>query len=90
MTSLDRKLKEIFAPSRPICIFKGINQSFLHQLNNGFSIVYQELKPQNGHIVMVKEGEKLDHILNQEKFMVALAKMLMYTEKFAGLKFSDK
>lgn len=103
MTSLERKLRGIFTsvglwnsshrfsglqPSSMTSI--NLRDSFMSQFSYGFKEIYDADIWPKSPIPVVNFSDKLDHLINQEKFMGAFAKMLVHTKKFRSLCLEDK
>ena len=61
----------------------------MQRLNYGFALFYNEIKPR-GSIQVKHSFDLLALHMHQGKFLIQLAKMLMFCEQFASLNYKDK
>uniref|UniRef100_A0A914E1E9 NR LBD domain-containing protein n=1 Tax=Acrobeloides nanus TaxID=290746 RepID=A0A914E1E9_9BILA len=85
------KLTKLIESSKPYAnsISSGIQLTFMQRLNHGFTLFYEGIKPRDPIKISYEYG-LLALRRHQEKFLVELAKMLMFCEQFASLNYKDK
>uniref|UniRef100_A0A914DBB2 NR LBD domain-containing protein n=1 Tax=Acrobeloides nanus TaxID=290746 RepID=A0A914DBB2_9BILA len=86
---LEQVIKNILAQPTATPINSEARLNCLQQLSYGFSIALKSFEPK-GPVELIAEFDLFIHVKGYEKFMVKLAKSLMYCKQFAELTLADK
>uniref|UniRef100_A0A914DAL5 NR LBD domain-containing protein n=1 Tax=Acrobeloides nanus TaxID=290746 RepID=A0A914DAL5_9BILA len=86
---LEQVIKNILAQPTATPINSEARLNCLQQLSYGFSIALKSFQPK-GPVELVTEIDVFRHVKSYDKYMLELAKSLMYCKQFAELTLSDK
>uniref|UniRef100_A0A914CIL4 NR LBD domain-containing protein n=1 Tax=Acrobeloides nanus TaxID=290746 RepID=A0A914CIL4_9BILA len=87
--SLEQVIKNILAQPTATPINSEARLNCLQQLSYGFSIALKSFQPK-GPVEVITEFDLFLHAKDYEKYMLELAKSLMYCKQFAELTLTDK
>uniref|UniRef100_A0A914CZ42 NR LBD domain-containing protein n=1 Tax=Acrobeloides nanus TaxID=290746 RepID=A0A914CZ42_9BILA len=86
---LEQVIKNILAQPRATPINSEARLNCLQQLSYGFSIALKSFEPK-GPVELITEFDLFLYLKGYEKYVVELAKSLMYCKQFAELPLADK